>query len=70
MRTAPTQVARRKDDEVEMIEAGDEDRRPWWVRARAAAGLVALVVVLGVGTAAVVGLAAVALASLLDHALG
>jgi hypothetical protein len=69
MRTAPAQVARRKDDGVEITEA-DQDHRPWWMRLRAFVGLILLVAALGVAAAAVLGLAAVALASLADHALG
>jgi hypothetical protein len=71
MRTAPAQVARREDpDEVETIQSADEDRRPWWRRVRAALGLTVLVVVLGVTAAGLLGLGTLALATLLDRALG
>jgi hypothetical protein len=53
-----------------MIEAADQDRRPWWLRLRAALGLSVLVVALGVTAAALLGLGALATATLLDHALG
>ena len=43
--------------EVQTTEATEEDRRPWWLRLRAAAGLSVLVVVLGVTAAAMLGLA-------------
>jgi hypothetical protein len=69
MRTARAQVARRKDDEVEITES-EQDQRPWWLRLRAFVGLTVLVAGLGVAAAAVLGLGALALASLVDHALG
>ncbi len=53
-----------------MIEVADQDRRPWWLRLRAVVGLVVIVVCLGVTAAAAVGLTALAMASLFDHALG
>jgi hypothetical protein len=53
-----------------MTDAADEDRRPWWLRLRAAAGLSVLVVALGVSAAALLGVGALALAALLDRALG
>jgi hypothetical protein len=70
---ASTQVARRgpeEADEVETSHATDEDRRPWWVRVRAALGLTVLVVVLGVAAAGALGLTVLALATVLDRALG
>jgi hypothetical protein len=71
MQTAPAQVVRQEDGgSVEMTEVADQDRRPWWLRLRAVVGLVVLASVLGAATAAVLGLSALALASLLDHALG
>jgi hypothetical protein len=71
MHVVATQVARREDDdEVEMTELADQDRRPWWLRLRAVAGLLILALGLGVAAAAVLGLTALAVASLLDHALG
>jgi hypothetical protein len=71
MGRARTQVARREDaDEVETSQATDEDRRSWWIRLRAGLGLGVLVVALGVSTAALLGLTALALATLLDRALG
>ena len=53
-----------------MTEVADQDRRPWWLRLRAAFGILVLAAVLGAAAAAVVGLSALALASLFDHALG
>jgi hypothetical protein len=53
-----------------MTEVAGHDARPWWLRLRAAVGLVVLVTVLGVAAAALIGLGALALASLVDHALG
>lgn len=53
-----------------MTELVDQDRHPWWLRLRAVVGLVVIVVCLGVTAAAAVGLTALALASLVDHALG
>jgi hypothetical protein len=71
MGKTPTQVARREDSHlVQTTEAIEEDRRPWWLRLRAAAGLSVLVVALGVSAAAMLGLSALALAALLDRALG
>lgn len=55
---------------METIDAADQDRRPWWLRLRAVAGLGVLVVVLGVSAAALLGLGALGVASLLDRALG
>ena len=55
---------------VETTEVTEEDRRPWWLRLRAVAGLAVLVVTLGVTAAAALSLSALALASLLDRALG
>ena len=55
---------------MQTTEATEEDRRPWWLRVRAVAGLSVLVVVLGVGAAAMLGLGALTLAALLDRALG
>jgi hypothetical protein len=71
MERARTQVAPREDgDDVETTQATEEDRRSWWVRLRAAVGLAVLVVALGVGAAALLGLTALALATLFDRALG
>jgi hypothetical protein len=68
---ASVHVAREEGgDEVEMTELVDQDRHPWWLRLRAVVGLVVIVVCLGVTAAAAVGLTALALASLVDHALG
>jgi hypothetical protein len=53
-----------------MIQSAEDDRRPWWRRVRAVAGLTVLVVALGVAAAALLGLSALALAALLDRALG
>ena len=54
---------------MEITEA-EQDQRPWWLRLRAFVGLILLVAGLGVAAAAVLGLGALALASLVDHALG
>lgn len=53
-----------------MTEGAEHDRRPWWIRLRAAVGLVVLVTGLGVAAATVLGLGALALAALVDRALG
>ena len=55
---------------METSHATDEDPRPWWVRVRAALGLTVLVVVLGVAAAGALGLTVLALATVLDRALG
>lgn len=55
---------------VDTAQAAEEDRRPWWLRVRSGLALTLLVTALGVATAAVIGLAALAMASLIDHALG
>jgi hypothetical protein len=71
MGKAPTQVARREDShQVQTTEAIEADRRPWWRRLRAAAGLSVLVLTLGVSAAAMLGLGALAVAALIDRALG
>jgi hypothetical protein len=57
-------------DTVEMTEVVEQDRRPWWLRLRSACLLGLLLAGLGVGVAAVLGLVAVALASVFDQALG
>ena len=57
MQTAPAQVVRQEDGgSVEMTEVADQDRRPWWLRLRAAFGILVLAAVLGAAAAAVVGL--------------
>jgi hypothetical protein len=56
--------------DVDVTEAAEQDRRPWWLRLRAALGLSVLVVVLGVAVAALVGVGALGLAALFDRALG
>jgi hypothetical protein len=48
----------------------ETDRRPWWLRLRAFVLLVALLAVIGLTLAAVIGGAVVVLTSLLDQALG
>ena len=55
---------------MNVSEVAERDRRPWWVRLRSAVLLVLLLAVLGVATAAVVGLLALAMAALIDQALG
>jgi hypothetical protein len=55
---------------VEVSRVVEQDDRPWWRRVRSGALLVALLVGIGVATAAVIGVLALALAALLDQALG
>jgi len=53
-----------------MTEVVERDHRPWWLRLRSAFLLGLLLVGLGVAAAAVLGLVALAVASLFDQALG
>ncbi len=53
-----------------MTEVVERDDRPWWLRLRSACMLALFLAALGVAVAAVLGLAALALASVLDQALG
>jgi hypothetical protein len=53
-----------------MTELIEQDHRPWWLRVRSAVSLGLLLVGLGVATAAMLGLGAVALMALFDRALG
>ena len=55
---------------MEIDEGAERDARPWWVRLRSGALLALLLTALGVATAAVVGLLALATAALIDQALG
>jgi hypothetical protein len=55
---------------VETTEVTDQDRRPWWLRLRAVAGLTVMVVALGVLAAVALCACALALTTLLDRALG
>jgi len=55
---------------VEVSEVVEWDRRPWWGRLRSAVLLGVLLAGLGLATAAVIGLLALALAALFDQALG
>ena len=53
-----------------MTERVERDHRPWWLPVRSAISLGLLLVGLGVATAAVLGLGAVAVMALFDRALG
>lgn len=53
-----------------MTEVVERDHRPWWLRLRSAVVLTLLLLALGIATAAVLGVAALALAALVDQALG
>ena len=55
---------------MEASEVAERDVRPWWVRVRSGVLLALLLTVLGVATAAVVGVVALAMAALIDQALG
>ena len=48
----------------------ERDERPWWVRARSGVLLALLLTGLGVLVAAVIGVSVLAIAALLDQALG
>jgi len=48
----------------------ETDRRPWWLRLRSFVLLVALLALIGVTVAAVIGVAVLVLTTLLDQALG
>jgi hypothetical protein len=62
--------SRWKAADVEVSEVVERDARPWWVRLRSGVLLALLLTALGVATAAVIGLLAVASAALIDQALG
>jgi hypothetical protein len=66
----PRLKSRRKAADVEVSEVAERDVRPWWVRVRSGALLALLLAALGVATAAVIGLFALAMAALIDQALG
>lgn len=55
---------------MEMTDVIEQDDRPWWLRLRSACMLALLLGGLGVAVAAVLGLVVLALASVLDQALG
>ena len=55
---------------MEASEVAERDVRPWWVRVRSGVLLALLLAVLGVAAAAVIGLFALAMAALIDQALG
>ena len=55
---------------MEVSRVAEQGDRRWWRRVRSGALLVALLVGIGVAAAAVIGLLALALAALLDQALG
>ncbi len=55
---------------MDVTEAAEVDRRPWWLRLRSAVALGLLVVGLGVATAAGLGVIVLALGTLFDQALG
>ena len=48
----------------------ETDRRPWWLRLRSVVLLVALLAIIGVTVAAVIGVVVLVLSTLLDQALG
>jgi hypothetical protein len=66
----PRLKSRRKAAGVEASEVAERDVRPWWVRLRSGVLLALLLTILGVATAAVIGLVALAMAALIDQALG
>lgn len=53
-----------------MSEVIEHDHRPWWLRLRSAVLLAVLLTSLGLATAVLFGLAAVAVAEVLNQALG
>jgi len=53
-----------------MTEATESTGTPWWVRIRSAVLLIALLVLLGVAAAAALGVVVLAVATLMDRALG
>jgi hypothetical protein len=53
-----------------MTEAIERDHQAWWMRLRSALALGMLLVGLGVASAAMLGLGAVAVMALFDRALG
>ncbi len=55
---------------MEVSEVVERDVRPWWVRVRSGLLLALLLTALGVSAAAVIGLFALAMAALIDQALG
>jgi hypothetical protein len=55
---------------VEVSEATEDSVHPWWRRVRAIVLLALLLTVLGVAVAAVIGVVSLAVAALLDQALG
>jgi len=55
---------------VETTEVVERDRRPWWLRLRSAFLLALFLLVLGVATAVLLGVLALAVTSILDQALG
>ena len=55
---------------MQTSEPMEQDERPWWHRVRSAVLLVLLLVGLGAATAAVLGVAALAITTLFDRALG
>ena len=66
----PSLKSRREADIVEVSDGVERGRGSGWSRLRAGALLVALLVGIGVGAAVVIGVLAVALAALMDQALG
>jgi hypothetical protein len=53
-----------------MAEVIEHDHRPWWLRVRSAFLLTLLVVALGLATAVIVGVAALAVSQVFSQALG
>jgi hypothetical protein len=66
----PADKSRRKAAIVERSEGVERVGRPGWRRLRSGALLVALLVGLGAAAAAVIGVLALAMAALMDQALG
>ena len=55
---------------MELRDPAEPGDRPWWVRLRSAGLLAVLLTGLGVAVAAVIGAVAIAMAALIDQALG
>ena len=53
-----------------MTDAAESTGTPWWVRVRSAVALTLLLALIGVVTAGLFGLVALALGTLMDRALG
>ena len=66
----PRLKSRREVAGVKVSEAVEQGDQQWWARVRSALLLGALLTGLGVAVAAVIGLVALAMAALVDQALG